>query len=330
MPGFNPSRMLAATAGFKRPFQVGCFVALLAWVVTAFLPNIYRSEAHILPVNGKSSSTGLGNLLVAASAFGVNLLGEGTDNNFVDVLNSRSMRERLLWTEFDFNWRTWPFGTPRKRHETLYNLLEPKNLERGVRRLGKMFVATRDPKSGILTIRAETRSPELSQQIVQRAAKYLEAIVLEKGRTRGGNKADFSAARLSDAKAEMAEAERDFSRFLQNNRNYQVSMDPTIRLTGLRLEAELKLRQQLVLSMSMNYEQALLEEKNDIPILTVLDPANLPEEKTRPMRLEMVLSSFVLAACGSLAWKNRLWIKSAILEEAMSKPYIGSKDLAQP
>ena len=188
-------------------------------------------------------------------------------------------------------------------------------MDRAVKKVGEVLSATRDLKSKVITISAETKSPELSQQVVQRAGKLLETFLQEKGRTRGGAKALFAEARLAEARGEMDQAEEAFRRFLEGNRNYQTSGDPAVRLKGTRLETELRLRQQLVSTLAMNREQALLEEKNDIPILNVLDPGNLPIEKSKPARSVIVLLVTLLVGAGGWAWLNREWVRARLLAD---------------
>lgn len=299
----------------KRPLQIGSAVAVATAIFSLFMPNYYRSVARILPVETKGGG-GLGNLAAAAAAFGVGVPGsDGGDANFVDILNSRWMRENLLKTEFTFKIRTWRFGKEQVRTQTLMDYLEQKNMDRAIGAFTPIFSASRDLKSKMLTLSVESPSPELSQQVARKASALLEEFVQAKGRTRGGNKATFADARLKEARNEMSQAEDEFRRFLEGNRNYQVSSDPSVRLRGLRLESELKLRQQLVMTLAMNREQALLEEKNDMPILNILDAGNLPIEKSKPARSILVLLALLLGTFGSWIWFNRNWIKARLLED---------------
>jgi uncharacterized protein involved in exopolysaccharide biosynthesis len=323
MPTPTEAPVLDLKASLKKPLQWALAAGLLTAVITLFLPNYYRSEARLLPVESKGIGGSLGGLATAAAAFGVAVPGgEGNDANFVDVLNSRWLREQLLNTEFQYHTRSWRFGAERPEKGTLYAYVDEKNMDRAVKEMGKVVTATRDLKSKVITLSAETRSPELSQQVVQRAGKLLETFLQEKGRTRGGAKALFAEARLADARGEMDQAEEAFRRFLEGNRNYQTSGDPAVRLKGTRLENELRLRQQLVTTLAMNREQALLEEKNDIPILNLLDPGNLPIEKSRPARSIVVLLATLLVAVGGWTWLNRDWVRARLLadEDESSTP----------
>lgn len=307
--------VLDLKASLRRPLKVAMAVGVATALVTLFMPNYYRSEARLLPVEAKGAGN-LGNLAAAAAAFGVSVPGgEGTDANFVDVVNSRWLREQLVRTEFHYHLRSWRFGADRLHKDTLYDYLDEKNMDRALKELGKVLSASRDLKSKIITISAETKSPELSQQIVQRAQQLLDDFNLQKTHTRGGEKAAFAEARLQEARHRQDEAEAVLRRFLEVNRNYQTSADPAVRLEGNRLENEFRLRQQLVTTLAMNREQALLEEKNDIPILNVLDPGNLPIDKSKPSRSVIVVLAALLVGMGMWGWENRNWIRERLLAE---------------
>lgn len=325
----NEGPVLDFKTSVKKPLQWAFVVGLFTALITLFLPNYYRSEARLLPVESKGLGGSLGGLASPAAAFGVTVPGgDGSDANFVDILNSRSLREQLLQTEFHYRARKWRFGAEELQEGTLYGYIEAENMDRAVKKLGEVLSISRDLKSKVITLSAETKSPELSQQVVQRAAKLLEVFNQEKGRTRGGAKATFAEARLREARQGMDEAEEAFRRFLEGNRNYQASGDPAVRLRGTRLENELRLHQQLVTTLAMNREQALLEEKNDIPILNILDAGNLPIDKSRPTRSIMVLLSMFLAGMGNWVWGNRDWIRTKLLAGEEEESTITTKEQA--
>jgi len=314
IPSSNTDADLPEPRGLKTSFKWGLVAALMTAVGTFFLPDYYRSEARILPADSKASG-GLGQLAAAAAAFGVGVpAASQADANFVDILTSRTVLEDLLNSNFEFRQRSWRFGPEQVHKQRLYDYLEAKNMDRATRELGAMVVTSKDVRSKILSVSVETRSPELSRQILQKALKDLEAFVMEKGRTKGGAEARFAEARLGEARAARAQAEDSFRQFLEGNRNYQTSTDPSVRLQGNRLETELKLKQQLVLTLAVNLEQALLEEKNDIPIINILDEPNLPIDKSRPKRSAFVAAAFFGIFLGVWLRENRRWIRARLLE----------------
>ncbi len=308
-----------------KPLKWGVLAGLLMAISSLFFPNHYRSEARFLPVESKGLGN-LGGLASAAAALGANLpAADSGDANFVDILNSRSLRERLLRTTFTYHVRFWLFGAERLEQKSLGDYIDEKNRSRAVHKLGEVIWASRDTKSHVITLSAETKSPELSQLLVQHASAYLEGFLKEQGRTRGGAKAAFAEARLLEARREMDAAEDAWRRFLEVNRNFQSISDPAVRLRGSRLENELRLRQQLVTTLAMNREQALLEEKNDIPVLNVMDPADLPTEKSKPARSILVLLVTLLGTMGSWLWLNRAWVQARLLAED-EEPQVDCKE----
>jgi uncharacterized protein involved in exopolysaccharide biosynthesis len=259
----------------------------------------------------------MGTAAAAAAAVGVAIPGqESPDAAYLDILESRSLREALLLTRFSFKVRTWLLGSQQSREQTLFEYLDKKNIDRAVKALKERITVTRDIKTKLITIVVETESPQLSQQLAQSLIHQLDNFVVAKSQTRGGVKAAFSENRLSEARQEMVQAEDSFRRFLDGNRNYLQSSDPAVRLKGIRLDGELKLRTQIVTTLAIAREQALLEEKNDMPILNVLDAGNLPIEKSGPSRS---LAVGIAVTCGfilSLLIRNRTRIFKLLISDS--------------
>ena len=156
--------------GLKRPFQFGMVVAFLTAIITLFQPNYYRSVARLLPVESKALPGALGGLASAAAAFGIGSAGgDGIDANFPDILGSRLILEQILKTGFEYHIRSNRFGAERLVRGTVFDYFEAKNMDQAVGKLGAALSVSRDIKSKVVSISTETKSPELSQQITQRA-----------------------------------------------------------------------------------------------------------------------------------------------------------------
>lgn len=309
-------------APVRKPLRNGLLAGVAMAVITLFVPNQYRSEARILPADSRAGTGAMGQMATAAAAaamLGIVIPGqEGSDAAFVDIVNSRWMAKKLLLENYQFSLRAWCLGSPREHRESLYAYLEVRNLDRALKKMQDILHVNRDLKSKLLTISAETHSPELSQQIVRKAVDILENFIQVKARTRGGNKAAFTAERLKEAEAESAQAEQEFEAFLNAHRNYTTSYDPAVRLKGARQEATLKLRQQVFTTLTLNYEQALLEEKNDMPILNILDDGDLPLEKSSPPRTMLIVLAILLGGAGPWLWS--FLRELGRLDQAPSKP----------
>jgi hypothetical protein len=218
------------------------------------------------------------------------------------------MAESLLTTPMTYEkrGRIWG-GTPVT--ETLLQEMDLPNVDRGVRELGNCFNAQRDLRTGLLTVSMESRHPQLAQQVVRLAVERLEEFTKHRAQSRGGAKAQFTRSRLRDAEQAYDEAATAFGIFLEKNRGFQTSADPSVRLQGMKLEGQLMLRKQLVMTAALSLEQALVEEKDDTPILNVLDPGHLPIDKNGPHRGSASIIAFFVAGLGFLGYRRRAWLQ---------------------
>jgi uncharacterized protein involved in exopolysaccharide biosynthesis len=286
---------------FRVPLRHGAIAALAVALVSIFIPNTYKSEVRILPADTRSSASTAG-MAAAAAAVGVTIPGQdSSDAAYVDIIKSRWMQKNLVQAAYRFRTRRFPFLPWVSHEESLYDFFQAKSVDQAVNKVKNLVAVSRDLKTKLITVTVETTSPELSQQLAQNVTKALESFVKEKSQTRGGNKAAFTVERLREAQGDYTRSEKEFKDFLDAHRNYATSTEPGVRLAGLRLENNLKLRQQVLTTLTLNYEQALLEEKNDMPILNTLDAGDLPTEKSGPSRSLLVLSALVVGGLASAA-----------------------------
>lgn len=300
---------------FRFPLYLGLCFGVVTAIWMTLTPNRYRSVAKILSSDARAGlSADLGGLTGAAASLGVNTPDANSpDSIYPEVLSSRWMAESLLQMRYDFETRNGVFGRQKRHCETLERYLNQKNHDQSVVAISKILSSVRDPKTRVLEISAETTSPVLSRAIVGSAINFLEQFAQHRIQTKGKNKAEFSSARLSEARSELNESEGELRAFLSVNHGYPSINDAALRLRGARLEMEYKLRQQLVATISVNKEQALMDQKNDMPILNVLDAPSLPEQKSGPSRISTTIVLAIMGFLLGLGWKNRVWMMSHIL-----------------
>ncbi len=299
----------------RRPLRHACCAGLVAALVAVLLPNAYRSEARILSdtghAGGSSQRTGVWAPTAPPETPGSRE--DGPTIIYADILKSRRMAEHLLLQEYEYGLRSWRFARPRRTRGTLLAYLGAANIDRAMGPLRKVLTVQRDPKSGLLTIGAETASPELSMQVVAHAAENLRDFLVEISQAAGKNKARFTQGRLEEVQGKYAELGRQFERFQDANRNWETSPAPNVRFRGAQLKEGLDLWKQVVMNLTLNHEQALLEAQNDTQTLLLMDPGNLPLEKSRPARAFIVFTVAAAAGAASWAFLNRAAIANRIL-----------------
>ena len=78
-----------------------------------------------------------------------------------------------------------------------------------------------------------------------------------------------------------------------------ISDIPDLGLTHLRLQRELEIQTELFKFLTMEYEEAKIEEAKDIPTVQVLDVAKVPEKKSKPRRVLLVISILLVCLIGN-------------------------------
>lgn len=295
------------------PVRNAVIAAVCMAVASLFMSNHYEAQVRILPDTGSSSLDKL-----AALNQGLALLGAGSADDatatYPDVLKSRWVDEQLLKKSYSYQEASWYFGSPRPYIQTLLDYLGEKNIDRGMKTLSGVMKIDKDIRTNLLTLSVDTKSPQLSQQVAHDALALLDAFLKTQNQTHGRETAKFTSERLKVAESDYQGAERQMAVFLNVNRNYGASADPEVRLKGQRLAADLKLREDLIASLTLNHEQALLQAANDTPVLNVLDDANLPIEKSRPHRALLVLLVMFLVGLGSWFYQGRAWLRERFFE----------------
>jgi len=178
----------------------------------------------------------------------------------------------------------------------------------------------RDFKTKIHTIAVTTECSGLSQQVAQSLVHLLDECMEAKAQTWGGAKAEFTERRLQVVRQEMVQAEGTFRVFLHGNRNYLLSPDPSVRQRCIRLDNELKLRTQIAASLSIANGKTLLQKRNDLPILNLLDTGN-----RRSRRLDRVK--------GNESSRCRCWLESRPCSANIrlgSSMYPGAREQRRP
>jgi uncharacterized protein involved in exopolysaccharide biosynthesis len=171
----------------------------------------------------------------------------------------------------------------------------------------------RDFRSGILTIRVTLPSAELASQVNQHLLEGLDQFLKQKRQERGRTIAEYMGERLAGDRKALDESVSALLDFAGRNRGYLQSPDPVIRAMGEKLGMDVNYRKQAMFRLEQEVDQAVLEEKDATPAITILDQASLPVQKSGPSRLKWMLMAFICVCFASLIFEFRwrLWSDSA-------------------
>jgi uncharacterized protein involved in exopolysaccharide biosynthesis len=236
-------------------------------------PRTYTSQASFVP-EATRAPTSLSGL---AAQFGVTVPSQQSTESsqfYVDLLRSKSVLEAAVETPYSFVTEKGPVT------KTLVQVYDPHETtavlrrEASVKRLNRSLGTSISSKTDVITVRVSAPDPQLAQQVNVRLLALLSNFNMSKRQSRAREERRFSEQRLQEAKAELRVAEDRLQVFLERNRS--VTNAPSLAFQEDRLRSDLLVLRQLVTMLQQTAEQARMDAVRDTPVLTVVEPADVP------------------------------------------------------
>ena len=161
------------------------------------------------------------------------------------------------------------------------------------------------PKEGTLNLTANMPEALVSTQVVEASRlllqKYITAFKVDKVK----QNLDFIQQRYNEAKRNFEQKQIQLAAFKDGNRNVILASAQT---TGERINAEYSLLYSVYSELAKQLEQAKIKVKDATPVLTVVEPAFIPNKPVKPKKI-MVLFMFTfvgfLLSLAIIIFKNR-------------------------
>lgn len=275
-------------------------VALLLVGVSLVQPPNYPSTASFTPESGGGQA---GRLAGLASQFGVQVpTGEAGQSPqfYANLLTGRELLRETVVTEYEAADDSVGSDTNASGGD-LVELFGIEAESRPLAMVGAIEVlrdrveVSTDPETGIVELSVTTRWPEVSRQVAQRMVELVNQFNLERRQSQASAKREFIETQVARAESALHAAEDSLEQFLQRNRSYQNS--PALRFEYDRLQRRVTLHQQIFTSLSESYEQARIDEVRNTPVITVVQPPDLP---ARPAPRRLVFKGILGLILGGL------------------------------
>ena len=231
-----------------------------------------------------------------AGQFGLSLGAEPSQSPrfYADVAKSREILERVLLTRYAVS------GSANSAPDsaTLLQWLPVRgrdladSLERGRKKLRKRLSVRVDMQTNIVSLSVDAKDPLLASQIANRFIEYLNDFNAKTRQSQARERRKFIEERVQQGEQDLRDAEEGLKTFYQ--RNYQWQESPQLVFEEGRLRRRVELQQELYLTLRREYETARIEEVNDTPVLTVIDPAVPPHKKSAPDTLLLLVLTAVV------------------------------------
>lgn len=129
-------------------------------------------------------------------------------------------------------------------------------------------------RTGIISFVYSAPYADLAQQVAGNMVDELDRFNTERRRSQITAERKFIEERLADAHAALSVAEDNMRSFRELNREYATS--PRLSLENDRLKREVDMRQNLYTSLSGEYDKARIAEVRDMPVISIVEPPELP------------------------------------------------------
>jgi uncharacterized protein involved in exopolysaccharide biosynthesis len=273
--------------------------AVVVGVTVLLTTRTYTSSTSFILQGNKAGSAGVAG--VAAQLGLAGPVGESWHQPafYADLLRTREILEPVAAASY-----CSPCA-PRRVELPLARILEidapdaPRRQEKVVNFLKRAVTPAIAPRTGMLTLKVETSSPWLSQQLAQRLLDGVISFNMGMRQSQASAERQFTERRLQEVAAQLRAAELELQDFLRTNRSYQGS--PELRFRENRLAREVQFRQELYIALARAYEQARIDEVRDTPVLAVVERPNLPlRPDPRGTLLKAMFGAVLGAVVGTL------------------------------
>jgi uncharacterized protein involved in exopolysaccharide biosynthesis len=174
------------------------------------------------------------------------------------------------------------------------------SLAQGVEKLNELISIRVDDQTSIVRVSVESPYPPLAADVANRIVEYVNDFNTRKRQSQARESRKFTEERVAAADSELRRAELAVKTFYERNRGWQQS--PELTFEEARLRRQIEMGQQVYGSLKREYETARIDEVNDTPVITVIDRAIPPQERSGPKRKLLVVLATALAATIAGLW----------------------------
>jgi uncharacterized protein involved in exopolysaccharide biosynthesis len=263
----------------------------VAGAVCILTPPTYTATTTFVPEVSSQTRVPAG-LAGLAGQFGISIPGEPTQSPrfYAELVRSHQVMERILQAKY-----ASPIAASDRPADSLKLLqlvrVHGRNaldsLENGLKRLNNLVTVRVDNQTRIVSLSVSSRYPTIGADVANRFVDYLNEFNAKTRQSQARERRKFVEQRIVGTEGDLRRVEEELKTFYQRNRSWQQS--PELLFQEGQLKRQVEIQQEVYLTLRREYETARVEEVNDTPVITVIDPANPPQRPSSP-RVVVVLA----------------------------------------
>jgi uncharacterized protein involved in exopolysaccharide biosynthesis len=154
-----------------------------------------------------------------------------------------------------------------------------------------MLSTTIDQGTGLMSISATAGGADLSSELTKSFVEHLKMRVREIQTKKVRARVEFVEKRLREAEKELESAESRLAKFLERNQNPSAA---PLRFQRNQLRRQVNFKEQLYSDLQSQLTQARLDLQRQQPVVTVVEQAVPPMQRSSPNRTIILLLSLFL------------------------------------
>jgi uncharacterized protein involved in exopolysaccharide biosynthesis len=285
---------------------------VLLYVISFLLPPSYLATSTLIPVGNQDKQSLLGQLSSGLEDLGIQ---PSTRSNspamYPEIVRSRRLLEQALKMPC-------PPSVDARQRPLIEVVRGPKldrrSWEKAIRGMRRAVSAYLDRRTGVLTIEARAKRPEVAAYIANTLDTLLQDYTIQAFTTQAGANRIFIEGRLAETEGSLHAAEENLRNFRE--KNLRIGNSPQLLMEETRYVRLLRGEEEVYVTLRRQYEVAKIQEHKELPVLNVLDPAVPPLFRNSPKRGLMGAAGFIAGlVCGS--WLALLRTKRPVEPEPL-------------
>lgn len=156
-----------------------------------------------------------------------------------------------------------------------------KKQEKVRKMISEQVTLNLDAKQGFITLQAAFPEAFLSAQVADQARELLQKYITRFKIEKASDKLSFIEQRYQEKKKEFEKAQTRLAYFSDQNKNVTSAV---ARTEESRLQGDYTIAMNVYNELAKQLEQAKIQVKEETPVFSILEPAAVPREKSKPKR----------------------------------------------
>lgn len=156
-----------------------------------------------------------------------------------------------------------------------------KKQEKVRKMISELVTLNLDSKQGFITLQAAFPEPLLSAQVADQARELLQKYITRFKIEKASDKLSFIEQRYEEKKKEFEKTQTRLAYFSDQNKNVTSAV---ARTEEVRLQGDYTIAMNVYNELSKQLEQAKIQVKEETPVFSILEPAMVPSEKSKPKK----------------------------------------------